>query len=168
MAIKRHKPVPIDEAKAEAIIEAAEKPLEKEGEGNKEINNLKKENISLSVKNIPKKEKSQPVSLQINEHYHNQLKKYAAKKDLKLYEVYNHMIEYFLEDLSRFDTLVSIKKSTVTLYNCPQGWKIACPLCGKEGVIKDPDGSKFVKFKKDLVADCPKCKETLHISGIEM
>jgi len=159
MSIKRKLPKPVDVAKAEAIIEA--------GEGSASIS-LNKEKKSLFSPKQPKKEKLSSVNLQISEVIHNTLKTFAAEKNLKLYEVYNFMAQYFIDDMSRFDNLVFKKKSEVILFNFSDGWKIDCPLCGKESVIKDPDGTKFIQFKKDLKVICPKCSSSLHISGIEM
>jgi DNA-directed RNA polymerase subunit RPC12/RpoP len=159
MSIKRKPPKKVDVAKAEAIIEA--------GEGTPSVS-LNKEKKSLFVPRTQKKEKLSSVNLQISESIHNTLKTFAAKKNLKLYEVYNFMAQHFIDDLSRFDDLVFQKKSEVTLFNFSDGWKIDCPICGKESVIKDPDGTKFIKFKKDLKVVCPKCSSSLHISGIEM
>lgn len=159
MSIKRKPPRPVDVTKAEAIIEA--------GEGSSNIS-LNKEKKSLISEKTPKKDKLSSVNLQISETIHNTLKTFAAEKNLKLYEVYNFMAQYFIDDLKRFDNLVFKKKSEVTLFNCSEGWKIDCPLCGKGSVIKDPDGTKFTQFKKNLKVICPKCSNTLHISGIEM
>lgn len=159
MAIKRKKPTPINIAKAEAIIEA--------GDGIPS-GSLNKEKKSLFSAKHPKKDKLSSVNIQISENTHNVLKTFAAEKNLKLYEIYNFMGQYFTEDLSRFDMLVTNKNSQVVLTNCLEGWKINCPLCGKENIIKDPDGTKFTQFKKDLKVNCPKCNKTLHISGIEV
>ena len=164
MPIKRK--TVVDTKKAESIIEA--------GEGvaintlNKEIPSLNKEKNSLLTSVKVKKEKITAVNLQISESYHDTLKKFAMEKNLKLYEVYNFMAEYFIDDLSRFETLINKKNTSVTLLNCSEGWKLTCPLCNKEGVIKDPDGKKFAQLKKELRTGCPNCGNALHISGIEM
>jgi hypothetical protein len=159
MPIKRDKPVALNIAKAEAIIEA--------GEGSPSIS-LNKEKKSLFSPKMQKKDKLSSVNLQISEAIHNTLKTFAAEKNLKLYEVYNFMAEYFIDDLTRFNDLVFKKKSEVTLSNCSDGWKISCPLCSKESIIKDPDGTKFIQFKKELKLTCPKCSNSLHVAGIEM
>ncbi|HRQ71300.1 MAG TPA: hypothetical protein PLW78_13470 [bacterium] len=159
MSIKRKVPNTVNLAKAEAIIEA--------GEGSSNVS-LNKEKKSLFSPKQPKKDKLTSVNLQISEEIHNTLKTFAAEKNLKLYEVYNFMAQYFIDDLARFDDLVFKKKSEVTLFNFSDGWKIDCPLCGKESIIKDPDGTKFIQFKKELKLNCPKCSKTLHVAGIEM
>jgi hypothetical protein len=159
MSIKRKAPKPVNLEKAEAIIEA--------GEGSSAISLNKEKNSLISAK-TQKKDKLSSVNLQISETIHNTLKTFAAKKNLKLYEVYNFMAQYFIDDLARFDDLVFKKKSEVTLFNFSDGWKIDCPLCGKESIIKDPDGTKFIQFKKELKLVCPKCSNSLHVAGIEM
>lgn len=158
----------VDTKKAESIIEAGD-PVEINSLI-KETPSLNKEKKSLNSGNNTKKKKDQisSVNLQISESYHDILKKFAAEKNLKLYEVYNFMAEYFIDDLSRFENLINMKNSSVTLFNCSEGWEIACPLCGKDSVIKDPDGKKFAQLKKELQTDCPNCRNTLHITGIEM
>jgi len=166
MSIKRKPVKPVDIKKAEAIIHGV-------GEGTSSVPAAEKEQKVTEKKKVEEiktlsKDRLITISQTISERAHNTLREFALEKRVNLYEVYNYMALYFTEDLSRFDGFLNIKRSEVTLYNYEDGWKIECPLCKKESAIKDPDGAKFIKFKKEHKVDCPKCNKTLHIAGIEM